>query len=247
MKTTPVSILLAGILLPTLGLAQAPDANKDRKLDRKAFFEAWKAADLDKDGFISKQEYEALPRIQNLPVEKRAGLFTRLDKDADGQLSAQELSQFKNHGESGDKPMKRLWELDLDKSGGISFEEYQKGQFVAKLPADKQKALFKRLDTDGDAAITPKDRPEPSPRNRPGQGPSPESPPATAEQIVHKLDTDQDGLLSFAEFRLGYSMRNLTEDEQEKRFDKVDANKDLKISIEELAAAHKRSEPAPKP
>jgi Ca2+-binding EF-hand superfamily protein len=244
MKTTPVSILLAGILLPTLGMAQAPDVDKHRKFGRKAFFEAWKAADLNKDGFISKPEYEALPRLQNLPAEKRAGLFTRLDKDADGQLSAQELSQFKNHGEPGDKPMKRLWELDADKSGGISFEEYQQGQFIAKLPLDKQEALFKRLDTDGDAAITPKDRPEPSPRSRPG-GQNP--PAATAEQIVHKLDTDQDGSLSFAEFRLSFSMRNLTEDEQEKRFDKIDSNKDLKISTEELTAAHKRPEPAPKP
>lgn len=241
MKTPPVSIFLAGIVLPTLGLAQAPDANKDCKIDREAFFEAWKAADFNNDGFISKQEYEALPRIQNLPAEKRERLFVRLDKDADGQLSARELNQFKNHGEPGDKPMKRLWELDVDKSGGISFEEFKRGQFVAKLPLEKQAALFKRLDTDGDAAITPKDRPVPSPLNRPGQGPSPESPPATAEQIIQRLDTDRDGSLSFAEFRLSSRLRNLTEDEQEQRFDKIDANQDLKISTEELAAAHKRS------
>lgn len=247
MKTIPVSLFCAGILLPMAGVGQSPAPNADSKPDRKPLMEAWKAADLDHDGLISKSEYEALPRIQNLPAEKRSGLFTRLDKDADGQLSVPELSQAKKPDQGVEKPMKRLWELDTDHSGGLSFNEYKLGHFVAKLPPEKQEALFKRLDTDADGSITPKDRPEPARSKRPGQDSQPTPPPFVPEQMVKKLDTDQDGLLSFAEFRLGHSMKDLSEDLQEKRFDKIDANKDLKVSLEELIATHRQLEPRPQP
>ena len=79
--------------------------------------EVWKLADADHDGFISKDEFAAMPRIQNLPEEKRETIFKRLDKDADGKLSKEELSRF---GRSQDgPPMQRLWELDTDQSGGV--------------------------------------------------------------------------------------------------------------------------------
>jgi Ca2+-binding EF-hand superfamily protein len=100
-----------------------------------------------------------MPRIANLPVEKRAEIFSRLDKDNDGSLSRKELGRFGRPHD--DHPMKRLWELDADKSGGISFDEFKSGQIFQKLPAEKQARIFKRLDTDGDGFITPKDRPEP--------------------------------------------------------------------------------------
>jgi Ca2+-binding EF-hand superfamily protein len=238
MKTIPVSFLVAGMLLPAVCLAQPPEPPKGPPADEKGerrgpprSMEAWKLADSDHDGFISKAEFDAMPRIMNLPEEKRENLFKRLDKDADGKLSREELAPLGKPRDGKDAPMKRLWELDSDKSGGISFEEFKAGQLFMKLPPEKQQEVFHRLDTDGDGVITPKDKPEPPFKhpNRPEDG-------GERGQINRKLDLDGDGALSFEEFRKGGAVKNLTEDEQKDRFELIDRNKDHKISPEDFPA-----------
>ena len=96
MKTIPVSFLVAGMLLPAVCLAQPPEPPKgppaDPKGERHGPQRPFANADTDKDGFISKAEFNAIPRIMNLPEEKRENLFKRLDKDADGKLSREELA-----------------------------------------------------------------------------------------------------------------------------------------------------------
>ncbi|MEY3894523.1 MAG: hypothetical protein RLZZ214_42 [Verrucomicrobiota bacterium] len=254
MKTIPVSFLVAGMLLPAVCLSQPQDPQMDRPMEspggekggpRKQdhpFLAAWKAADTNLDGFISKEEFALMQRIQNLPEEKRDHLFTRFDKDADGKLSRDELGRMGKPPRDGqpDPPMKRLWELDADKSGGISLDEFKAGQLFKKLPAEKQQAVFGRLDTDDDGVITPKDRPEPhfkrpdgkSRPNRPdGKRPDKDDGP---EQINRKLDVNGDGALSFEEFRVGQAVKNLTEDEQEDRFELLDRNGDQRISPEDF-------------
>ena len=250
MKTIPVSFLVAGMLLPAVCLAQPQDPPKDEKGERhgpkRPFMEAWKAADTDHDGMISREEFAVMPRIQNLSEGKRDDLFKRLDKDADGKLSLVELSQFGKPHQEGqqDQPMKRFWELDSDKSGGISFEEFKGGQFYMKLSPEKQQALFHRLDTDGDGVITPKDRPEP-PFKCPDGKPRPNKPDGEGEpsSFNRKLDVDGDEALSFEEFRAGPAVKNLTEDEQEKRFQLLDRNGDLKISAEDFPAPQTPTKP----
>ena len=250
MKTIPVSFLIAGMLLPVVCDAQMQDPPKEPPADPKGgrhsverpFVEAWERADQDRDEFISKSEFEAIKRIANLPEEKRLNLFNRLDKDNDGKLSREELGRFGKPQEGQkERPMKRLWELDTDKSGGISFEEFKNGPLFMKLPAEKQEALFRRLDTDGDHFITPKDRPDmetkhPDGKQRPnrpdGSHPHPEeNRQESPEAMISHLDSNGDGSLSFAEFRLGPAVKNLTEDEQEKRFNELDRNGDLQISF----------------
>ena len=56
-------------------------------------------------------------------------------------------------------------------------------------------------------------------------------------RINKKLDTNGDGALSFEEFRLGPAMKNLTEDQQEDRFELLDRNHDQKISPEDFPPA----------
>ncbi|NQX01538.1 EF-hand domain-containing protein [bacterium] len=258
MKTIPVCFLVVGMLLPAVCLAQPPEPpmgspGKDkggRNGPDRSFSEAWKIADVDRDGLISTAEFNAMPRIKKLPEEKRVHLFTRLDKDADGKLSRDELGRMGKPREGhGAPPLKRLWELDADKSGGVSLEEFKAGQLLMKLPAEKQQEVFSRLDTDGDGVITPKDRPESpflrpdgKPRsNRPdGKHPGPEDGPG---EMNRKLDVNGDGSLSFEEFRAGPAIKNLTEDEQEDRFEVLDRNGDLKISPEDFPPPP----PAPQP
>ncbi len=254
MKTISVSFLVPGMLGPTICLAQDEPVKSPPKEETTAHGappkpseEAWKLADVDHDGFISKEEFSVIPRIQNLPEEKRENIFKRLDKDADGKLSSEELSRF---GKPHDgPPMQRLWELDTDKSGGVSFEEFKAGQLFKKLPPEKREQVFRRLDTDADGVITPQDKPQ-APFRRPNTKKGPRHPegvepsePTESGMISRKLDLDGDGALTFAEFRKGASLKNLTEDQQEERFRKLDRNGDLKISAEDFPPPSPKSPP----
>ena len=253
MKTIPVSFLIAGMLLPVVSSAHAQEPPREspaavkgvRRGPERPALEAWERTDLDHDGFISKSEFEAIKRIQNLLEEKRAHLFNRLDKDQDGKLSRDELGRFgKPQEEQKDRPMNRLWELDADRSRGVSFEEFKNGPLFMKLPAEKQEMLFQRLDTDGDHVITPKDRPDPEakrsdgkPRpNRPdGARPHPgEDREGRPDNMVPRFDSNGDGSLSFQEFRMDPSVKSLGEDDQERRFNAIDRDGDLKISPKDL-------------
>jgi Ca2+-binding EF-hand superfamily protein len=246
MKTIPVSFLVAGMLLPAVCLAQPPpDSPREeregmRGMDRP-FFEAWRLADTDHNGFITREEFGMMPRLQKVPEEKREMLFSRMDKNGDGKVSRDELAQLgKPHEGQPEPPEKRLWELDVDQSGGISLEELKLGPIFKKLSPEKQQKIFARLDTDGDGVITPKDKPEP-PFKRPDGQPGPDRPHGyhpqngeRPEQINRKLDVNGDGSISFEEFRAGPAVKNLTEDQQEDRFELLDRNGDQKISPEDF-------------
>jgi len=221
-----------------------------------AFMELWKMADADGDGFLSKAEFNAMPRIQNLPEDKRENLFKRLDKDADGKLSREELGNLGRPRDGQGPKMQRLWELDSDKSGGISLEEFKAGELFKKLPPEKQGEVFKRLDTNGDGVVSPSDKPEfkrpdgkRGPKGPDGKGPDgegPHGPPMDGPgQINQKLDTNGDGALSFEEFRQGPALKNLTEDQQEDRFELLDRNHDQKISPEDFPPSPPMDGPPP--
>ena len=64
--------------------------------------------------------------------------------------------------------------------------------------------------------------------------PHPPPPQDSMVRINRKLDVNGDGSLSFEEFRVGPAVKNLTEDEQEDRFELLDRNGDQKISPEDF-------------
>lgn len=230
------------MLLPAVCLAEPPGPPEgpppgkpgQHREPPPLFDETWKTADADLDGFISREEFAAMPRVQNLPEEKRTTIFDRLDKDDDGKLSREELMRFGRPRDG--EPAKKFWELDADKSGGISFEEFKLGPFFKKLPPEKISELFERLDTDNDGIITPKDRPEmPFKRgdgksrnkgdgHRGGDGP---------EKAFEKLDANGDGSLSFGEFRTGPEVSDLSEEKQKSLFQRLDSDGDGRISIKD--------------
>ncbi|MBG7607698.1 MAG: EF-hand domain-containing protein [Verrucomicrobia bacterium] len=129
--------------------------------------EMFKRMDSDGDGMISKEEFFASPRLSRLPEEKLEGIFGRLDGDGDGALSKKEIHQIRKEGAERARGFR---ELDVDSSGGLNFDEFSEGKFFKKLPEEKRREIFGRLDTNGDGEISPKDKPDrPRRPDRPGK------------------------------------------------------------------------------
>ncbi len=264
MKTIPVSLVFAGSLLGASALPapdrpeEGPPVQKERpqgpegerRGPKHQPIEFWKKADTNGDGAISKEEFLALERIKNLPEEKRDKFFNRLDKNSDGSVSIEELRKMAaGENEGGPQGLPRLPELDTDHSGGVSFEEFKAATFVQKLPAERQETLFKRLDRDGDGQITPKDRPEGPPKGRPEGAPPKGGPGGEMDprQMLHRLDANGDGSVSFEEFQKAPFAEKMGEDALEDRFEKLDKNGDKKLSPEDMPAPAEGGRPPEKP
>jgi Ca2+-binding EF-hand superfamily protein len=264
MKTILFSLILIVIVPAPVAMGRpsgAPreDSGRDPAMDERGrqarFASAWEAADKDGDGFISRQEFDLMPRISRLPDDKRPMVFARLDKDGDGRLGREELARPDRHPGGPRPPMPRMRELDTDQSGGVSFEEFKAGPMFQKLPAERQMVIFRRLDTDADGEITPADRPMPPPKPEHGGTPprrsmeqgSGKGPgaggPSNPLPMIRRLDRDGDGVLSFEEFRAGPLISTLDEDAQEDRFEALDKNGDQQISPEDFPAGSNTAKP----
>lgn len=247
MKTIHVSLVASVFLLPAI-CTGAPELRREGGAgdgDRggqpqKRILETWKNADTNGDGMISKEEFAAMKRIALLPEEKREELFKRLDKDGNGSLNREELGKLIRAQDGKHQMMPRLWELDKNKDGAISLEEFKAGEFIKKLPPEGQEALFRRLDANGDGVISAKDHPA-------GARPGPPGPPHEPHHLFRMLDKDNDGFVSLEEFRQAPFVRNLAADEQKARFDKSDRNQDMKLDITEFPHPEHKGEGKPHP
>ncbi|RYD34635.1 MAG: hypothetical protein EOP87_08840 [Verrucomicrobiaceae bacterium] len=266
MKAISLPMILAGLMIPATMAGAQPEGGAGRKGPprpgmqegkggggegrQRHFGRGLKAADADNSGTLSREEFNNIPRIQNLPEEKRGKIFGRLDKDQDGTLSGEELKTMmqRPQSEGARGGMMRFRQLDSDKSGGVSLAELKAGELFKKLPVEKQEALFARLDTDKDGEITIKDKP-PGPREgpaRPGRPDRPEKgnmergsdketkgegerPPRDPRRMLKDLDENGDGSISFGEFSKSPPVRDLGEDMQEDRFEALDKNGDKKL------------------
>ncbi|MEI6605004.1 MAG: EF-hand domain-containing protein [Verrucomicrobiota bacterium] len=245
MKTIPTSLVSACFWLPSLCLAAtltptsggAPEGEGARRRQQH-FSDVWKLADTNDDGLLSREEFFAMKRIALLPADKREDLFKRLDKNGDGVLSREELESPVKPQDGKHQRMQHLWDLDTNKDGVISLDEFKAGDFVKKLPPEQQEALFRRLDVNGDGVISPADHPA-------GERPGPEAPPHDPRHLFRLLDKDGDGALTFEEFRQAPFIRSLDEKLQKERFDKLDRNKDGKIDASEFPHPERKPEGKP--
>lgn len=214
---------------------------KDRP-DGRRMMEMWKKADTDGDGFISLAEFGAMERPGRLPEEKRAEIFKRFDKDGDGRLGPNEMPRKPQGG------MPPLEQVDANKDGRIVFEEFVHLGFVTRLPEERRRALFERMDHDGDGALTPKDRPKgggppwQGKRDGKGGGRVPQG-----LDLVRELDKNGDRALTFDEFREAGFLKGKSEDEQEDRFEQMDRNGDLKLDAADFPPPGERKADERKP
>jgi Ca2+-binding EF-hand superfamily protein len=224
MKTIPVSLALAGLLLPGLVLADPGEARRPGRLDEARrgvpgaapMHEGWRVADKDRDGKISRTEFEAMPRIERLPEDKREQLFDRLDKNQDGFISPVERGDGRSGPRGRDsRPIQRLSDLDADRSGGIDFEEFKKGVLFRKLAPERQEEMFRRLDTNGDGQLTPQDQPKP-PRRDEGRG----------WGLRHLLAQEEVERLALEDLAKIGPFAKLSPEELKERFERWDRNRD---------------------
>lgn len=130
MKTVLALTALAVASAATLVIA-APEGAKHRG----AMIERLRAADTNGDGFLSRDEAAALPRI--------AKRFDAIDANKDGQVAFDELRGAHRKARGA-----RLFNrLDADNDGKVSKAE-------ALAAAEKR---FDRVDANGDGFVTPEE------------------------------------------------------------------------------------------
>ena len=244
MKTIPVSLIFFAILSAHVAAEPAPRVKPDAKPNAKNLKhqggngggERWKSADTNADGMVSYEEFGNMPRIVALPEERRRAVFKRLDRNGDAMLQKVEIwKDPRMETGSGGKEMGRnqLWQLDADQSRSISYAEFSAGRMIAKLPEQRRKAMFDRLDTDHSGEISESDKPVHPPKsNKAAKGRK-----SDARTDIWSLDSNKDAAISFDEFCKGRTYALLSEDEQEDRFEALDKNKDLVITRADFAEA----------
>jgi Ca2+-binding EF-hand superfamily protein len=184
--------------------------------------------DKDRDGEISFEEFRGGRMVSRLPGPRQREMFERMDADGNGVLDKADRPRGFRGG------MPKLADLDRDKSGGVSYEEFSAGKLAQRMPEGRRREMFERLDRNGDGQLGHGDLQR---SHGAGHGPGPgRGGPAAG---FGGLDGDADGVLSFAEFRKAPWLRELGEDEQEDRFEALDKDGDLKLTPREFGAGRR--------
>ncbi|MFC7335933.1 EF-hand domain-containing protein [Haloferula chungangensis] len=208
--------------------ASQADGGAEKGRNFKGFFES---ADANGDGVVSFDEFSALERISKLPEESQREIFKRFDKNHDGLIQAPEMRP-PPRPDGGNRPFPKLHELDSDRDGTVSFAEFEAGPFTKRIPKERLKEFFARLDRNKDGKLSPADKPEERrSRDRSKDGGREPRDPA---KMIEMLDGNDDRVLSFDEFRQAPWLKEKSEDEQEDHFEKLDKNGNLKLEPKEL-------------
>lgn len=180
--------------------------------------------DLDKDGKLSREEFDKGDRVSDLEEEIRAKIFARLDKDDDGFITQKDLKKIPPP-KNGRHEISRS---DENKDGRISFEEFSKSPRLAKLPEERRKEMFAHFDRNGNGFLDPRDHPQDRPDGkRGGRHPMPRI-------KLEGLDLDGNGSMSWAEFQNAPAVIPMHEKNRRHVFERLDADKNGELSAEEL-------------
>lgn len=231
--------ILALICLPLVvtGLARAEDRESPPPGGPGGPGRLMEHADRNRDGAISFAEFSSLERVRGLPEEKRRRLFARLDKNGDGLIRRDEMPKPPQGRDR--RPPLDLKKMDKNRDGAVDFEEFLAGPLAARLPEERRRAFFDRLDRNGDGRLSAEDHPRRGGPPDPGRRGQTEDP----ARLFKRLDTNADGKLDFREFRKAPWIAGLGEDAQEDRFEALDRNGDLALDPSEMVPPRDEDRP----
>ena len=238
-----IRLILAFVVVAGSGVVIAQESDKDQpvpprkndsdvkkradKIDRPHrgadYLRAFKEADVNKDGFLSIEEFSKMKRLARFDEAKKKRLFAYLDKNQDGKLHHRELHP-QGPGRFS-QIIKNFPRLDVDGSGGLSIDEMSKAPIFKKVAGEHLKRLFNKLDKNKNQELEKSELVRASQRGRP---------------MIHfaKHDKDKSGGLSFEEYSAIPFMNRISLEKRKKIFDRIDVNGDQELSADEIRKAH---------
>ena len=116
------------------------------------------AADTDKSGGVSVDELTSQAKTIGMSsddISALSSMFSKVDTDGDGSLSASEIAAAAQPPKSADFASSFLSDADTDKSGGLSLDELtaESSKLGASTDSDKLAKLFDKLDANGDGSL----------------------------------------------------------------------------------------------
>ncbi len=220
--------------------------------------------DTNGDGSVSKDEFVA-GAPDDLSAEKAGALYDKLDSDGIGALSQSDLAtafqqmaatmqagmiqaqSMGGMGHGGQPPdaSDLFAKLDTDGDGSVSKDEFVAGR-PDDVSEDDSAALYEKLfgeDTDSvdSETFVAGMQPPPPPPGGGGGGGGDDS-----DEVYDALDTNQDGVVSRAEFLAGRP-DNVSEEEATSLFESLAGEDADSITSEQLAQGMQGPPPPPPP
>ncbi|MBT8044119.1 MAG: EF-hand domain-containing protein [Verrucomicrobiae bacterium] len=134
----------------------------------------FKKLDIDDDGALTLDEFSKCKHFAGQENNVVAGKFNRLDRNKNGKLEKFELKPPPGPRQRPDIDFAKF---DKDSSGGLDFAEYSALPWMNRMPVERRKKLFARIDMDQDGQISPREiksarkMRRPHPHRKPPGGP----------------------------------------------------------------------------